>query len=320
MEMFHAIANTAKELRRDKSVRVILLSGKGRAFCTGLDIKSILLPRISSSTTSTDTTTAGTNDKDRRFVLLSPTAKIEKLLERPSGYQRDEKEQESCSIIDNVDDDDNDDDDDEYFREKVMAMGNLAQDIAYLWRDIPVPVIAVLTGMCYGGGLQLALGADLRYSTRDCRLSIMESKWGLIPDMGASITLRELVRMDVAKELTFTGRVFDGEEAEKLGLVTRCSEDPMVDALDMAKVLVKRSPDSIAGAKMLFQRTWRSSSERECLELESKIQRRLIPSWNQFAASAKNFGVDFLPYGKRQDMSCQHDDDDDHDNKKEGVR
>jgi enoyl-CoA hydratase/carnithine racemase len=80
--------------------------------------------------------------------------------------------------------------------------GNLAQDVSYLWRELPVPVIAALHGMCFGGGLQIALGADMRYSTPDCKLSIMEGKWGLIPDMGISITLRELVSIDVAKEVS----------------------------------------------------------------------------------------------------------------------
>lgn len=299
MDMFHAIANAARELRQDKTARVIIISGKGRAFCTGLDVKSIVLPNNSTGGSSSSST-GGTSSskKGGLFVSSSPIAKMEQLLERPSGYQRNHKENEGSWFLDDVNDGDKYDG---YFREKFMAMGNLAQDIAYLWRDVPVPVIAVLTGMCFGGGLQLALGADIRYSTKDCQFSIMETKWGLIPDMSASITLRELVRMDVAKELTFTGRVLNGEEAEKLGLVTRCSDDPMVDALEMAKGLVKRSPDAIAGAKMLFQRSWTTLSERECLELESKIQRRLIPSWNQFAASAKNFGMDFLPYGNRQD-------------------
>lgn len=165
-----------------------------------------------------------------------------------------------------------------------------------------MPVIAVLHGMCFGGGLQLALGADIRYATPDCRLSIMESKWGLIPDMSATVTLRELVRMDVAKELTFTGRVVRGEEGEKIGLVTRCSEDPMSEAMNVARTLVERSPDAIAAAKILFQRTWTSYSEQECLELESKMQRELLMGWNQMAASAKNFGLDLAYKNRREDF------------------
>ena len=89
-------------------------------------------------------------------------------------------------------------------------------------------------------GLQIALGADMRFSTPDCRLSIMESRWGLIPDMGASVTLRELLRIDVAKELTMTGRIISGAEAEKIGLVTRCVEDPMKEALKVALEIVER--------------------------------------------------------------------------------
>ena len=88
--------------------------------------------------------------------------------------------------------------------------------------------------------MQIALGADLRFSTPDCKLSIMEAKWGLIPDMSASVTLRELVRIDVAKELAMTGKIISGEEGEKLGLVTRCVEDPMEEALKVAKMIVER--------------------------------------------------------------------------------
>jgi enoyl-CoA hydratase/carnithine racemase len=309
MEMFHAIANAARALREDTSVRVILLSGKGRAFCTGLDVKSIMMPSF--------TWPGAMAGKRKGSWVTLPTSKMDELLERPSGYQRRSKMlSQDAPSLEEVKEEDKEqmsvgsNDESHDFHERIIAMGNLAQDIAYLWRDIPVPVIAVLTGMCYGGGLQLALGADFRYSTRDCRLSVMESKWGFIPDMGASITQRELVRMDVAKELAFTGRVVQGEEGEKLGLVTRCSEDPMADALEMANVLIKRSPDSIAAAKHLFQRTW-TSSESECLELETRMQKRLIPTWNQFAASVRNLGVE-LPYGKRQDF--RGDDDDDCDN------
>jgi enoyl-CoA hydratase/carnithine racemase len=88
--------------------------------------------------------------------------------------------------------------------------------------------------------MQIALGADLRFSTPDCKLSIMEARWGLIPDMTASVTLRELVRIDVAKELAMTGKIISGEEGEKLGLVTRCVEDPMEEALTVAKQIVER--------------------------------------------------------------------------------
>lgn len=260
MDMFHSIAAAAKQMRNEKDIRAVIISGKGRAFCTGLDVKSIVKPSAEHG--------------------RLPMTKIKRLLERPSGYGSE------------TDPDDGDTD--------PIAMGNLAQDICYLWRDVPVPVIAVLNGMCFGGGFQLALGADMRYSTPDCKLSIMESKWGMIPDMGASVTLRELVRIDVAKELTYTGKIISGSEAEKLGLVTRCCDDPMEEAWSMARNIASKSPDCVSAAKIMYNTTW-AASEKECLEVETKLQKQMLPSCNQTIASLKNFGVD-LPYMGRKDL------------------
>lgn len=279
LKMFHEIAKAAKEIRQDPSARAVIVSGKGRAFCTGLDVKSILKP--------------STEDG------ILPTDKIKTLLKRPSGYERQEGEARAHYV--------GEDEEEESVAHAMIqdlyqtaALGNLAQDVAMLWRNIPIPVIAVLQGMCFGGGLQIALGADMRYATQDCKLSIMESKWGLIPDMGATITLRELVRIDVAKELTFTGKVVDGTEAEKLGLITRVCEDPMQEAMMVAKDIASKSPDSTAAAKVLYQKSW-FASDKDCLELETEIQEKLLVSWNQLAASAKNFGVN-VPYKDKQDF------------------
>jgi len=203
----------------------------------------------------------------KKSVLKKPHKQVEKLLARPSGYGG-------------------------------KGIGNLAQDVSILWRELPVPVIAVLHGMCFGAGLQIALGADIRFCTPDCKLSIMEGKWGLIPDMGASVTLRELIRIDVAKELTMTGRILSGSEAHDLGLVTNVSEDPLLGARDLAKELVSRSPDAVASAKELYNRTW-MAPEKECLEIESDLQRKLLASWNQLAASGRAFGWE-IPYSKRK--------------------
>ncbi|KAJ1477726.1 ClpP/crotonase-like domain-containing protein, partial [Baffinella frigidus] len=105
------------------------------------------------------------------------------------------------------------------------AVSNLAQqDVAFLWRKVPAPVIAVTHGVCFGGGLQIALGADMRVTSPTCRFSVMEAKWGIIPDMSLTVTIRELVPKDVALELVMTGRVFEAEEALKLGLVTRIAD------------------------------------------------------------------------------------------------
>lgn len=152
-------------------------------------------------------------------------------------------------------------------------------------------------------GMQIALGADFRFSTPSCKLSIMESRWGLIPDMSASVTLRELVRNDIAKELAMTGRIITGEEGAKLGLVTRCVDDPMEEAMKVAKEIVERSPDSVAATKELFNNTW-VLDEEACLKKETDLQLRLIKTYNQIAASGRQFGVS-LPYFRRQDWDMR---------------
>src|SRR5439155_5730141 len=119
---------------------------------------------------------------------------------------------------------------------------NLAQRACTDWIDLPAPVIAAVHGNCFGGGLQVALGADIRFAAPDARLSVMESKWGLVPDMGITSTLPRLVRADIAKELTFTGRVISGTEAAALGLVTRAADDPLAAARELAAEIAGRSP------------------------------------------------------------------------------
>ncbi len=160
---------------------------------------------------------------------------------------------------------------------------NFFQRAAIAWAALPMPVVAAVHGVCYGGGLQIALGADLRIATADARLSVMEVKWGLVPDMGISRTLSRLVRADVAKELTFTGRVLSGAEACELGLVTRIAEDPLAAARELAAEIAGFSPDAIRAAKRLFDETWTSPLD-EALGLEAQLQRGLIGSPNQLAA------------------------------------
>ena len=268
MKMFTAIADTVKSLMNDKSLRAIVLSGKGKAFCAGLDVKSIANPM-----------------EDDGVTL--PSTKMKELLKRPESYDfTNDLHLDSESI--------------QSMYRDMEAVGNLAQDVAYLWRKIPVPVICALQGVCFGGGLQIALGADIRLATPDCRLSVMEAKWGLIPDMAGSIFLRELVRMDIAKDLTFTGRIVDGIEAEKLGLVTRVVDDPLQEAIQYAEMIAKKSPDSIAASKLLLQKSW-VASEENCLNLETELQKKILMSYNQLTASARNFGLE-LPYKNRKDF------------------
>jgi enoyl-CoA hydratase/carnithine racemase len=160
---------------------------------------------------------------------------------------------------------------------------NLFQRVATAWLEVPVPVIAAIHGNCLGGGLQIALGADLRLAAPDAKLSVREVHWGLVPDMGITATLPRLLPLDVAKELTFTGEVVSGTEAERLGLVTRVTDEPLPAARDLAKRIAGRSPDAVRAAKRLFEASWPDAG-RAGLELESELQFGLIGSPNQMAA------------------------------------
>jgi enoyl-CoA hydratase/carnithine racemase len=185
MDMFVGIQQAALGLRNDTSMRAVIIQGKGSAFSSGLDVKSV----------------------------TSNPMNVSKLLSRPDG-----------------------------------KMTNLAQDVAWLWRTIPCPVIAVTHGICFGGGLQIALGADFRISTPDCKFSVMEAKWGLIPDMSGSVLLRELISIDLAKELSMTARVFTGEVAKQYGLISKVSAEPLEEALALVAEISTRSPDTVAAA------------------------------------------------------------------------
>jgi len=165
---------------------------------------------------------------------------------------------------------------------------NWFQRAAYDWIAVPVPVIAALHGNCLGGGLQIALGADIRIASPDARMSVMEVKWGLIPDMSITRTLPRLVGIDVAKELTYTGRVFSGVEARELGLVTRVDDDPLAAARALAGEIADRSPDAVRAAKRLYDQAW-NGSVQETLSLEAALQLDLVGSPNQLAAVSAGF-------------------------------
>ncbi len=238
MPMFEAITRAAKTLKKDRSVRAIILNGAGDAFCSGLDVKTV-----------------SKNPVNFLKLLVKPGRRI----------------------------------------------SNLAQNVGYLWRDVPAPVIAVIHGYCFGGGFQIALGADFRFSTSDCEFSIMESKWGLIPDMSLTVTLRELVPIDLAKELTMTARRFDGTEAKAMGLVSRVSDDPMAEAMNFARELAERSPDAVAASKLLFNRSW-NATDRTALDWETKLQKKVLGRANQRIAVARNSGSPDKPYQDRRDF------------------
>jgi enoyl-CoA hydratase/carnithine racemase len=165
---------------------------------------------------------------------------------------------------------------------------NRFQRAAHDWITVPVPVICAIHGNCFGGGLQIALGADIRIATADAKLSVMEIKWGLIPDMSMTRTLPRLVRIDVAKELTYTGRVLSGTEAAELGLVTLVTDEPLAAAKELAAEIASRSPDAIRGAKRLFDESW-TGSAHDTLSLEAATQLALIGSPNQLEAVRAGF-------------------------------
>jgi enoyl-CoA hydratase/carnithine racemase len=165
---------------------------------------------------------------------------------------------------------------------------NHAQQAARIWSDLAVPTIAAVHGVALGGGLQIALGADLRIVAPDARLSVLEIRWGLIPDMTGTHVLPRLVGLDVAKELTWTGRMVDGLEAVRLGLATASSDDPRARALEIAAAIAAVSPDAVRSAKQLLDRSLDRPAETQFLE-ESSAMASLIGSPNQVEAVAAWF-------------------------------
>ena len=232
--MFKAIIDAGEQLRGDKSLRAVVLSGNGRGFCAGLDMDSFAKMG--------DKEEAQAQDADGTKTLLDTDGRVENFAQRP----------------------------------------------ALVWKYLQVPVIAALHGVAYGGGAQVALGADIRIAAPDLKMSVMEIKWGLVPDMSITQTLRDLLPMDVAKQLTFTGQVLSGREAQQLGLVTQVAEDPHAEAMNMAREIASKSPDAIRAAKQLFETAWHADAKTG-LELEAELQAGLMGSANQREAVAANF-------------------------------
>ena len=166
---------------------------------------------------------------------------------------------------------------------RTHGIANAPQQTAWGWRDLAVPVIAAVHGVAFGGGLQIALGADIRYVTPDVKLSVMEIKWGLVPDMAGIALLRELMRGDIARELTYSGRIIDGNEAVRLGLATWVGSDPLAHARDLARNIARRNPDAIRGAKRLLNQST-DADAAAILASESREQDRVMGSPNQLEA------------------------------------
>jgi enoyl-CoA hydratase/carnithine racemase len=171
---------------------------------------------------------------------------------------------------------------------RTHGISNYFQYAVFGWRELAVPVIAAVHGVAFGGGFQLALGADMRLVAPDTRLSIMEIKWGIVPDMGGTVLMRHLAREDVIRELTYTGRVFSADEALSYGFATRLCADPRAEALAIAREIAAKNPDAIRGAKRLFNNAAAGADAAACLLAESREQARLIGSANQTEAVMAN--------------------------------
>lgn len=179
---------------------------------------------------------------------------------------------------------------------------NLFQQANWAWRELPIPVIVVTHGRCYGAGLQLALAADFRFTTPDCEWSVLEAKWGLVPDMSGTVPLSEVLTADIAKQLTMTGEVVTGKRALEIGLVTGSSADPLKEALRLVERISARSPDSVAATKKLLNET-RRSRPRRAFHLERAMQLAMFLTKNAGIARKANFaksgpdggGPEFLP-------------------------
>jgi len=228
MAMFRTIDTISRQLRKDRTIRAVIVTANGEDFCSGLDIKSVL---------------------SRKSTALALLAKW------------------------------------------WPGSANLAQRVSYNWRRIPAPVIMVIRGRCWGGGLQIALGADFRFASQDASFSVMEGKWGLIPDMGGNLVLRELLGKDTAMRLAMTAEVMTAQEALDYGLISGIDDDPLQHALQLARVIAERSPDAVAAVKRLYHRNWFKADWR-MLARESWYQVRILLGKNQARAVRKQLEPD----------------------------
>ncbi|SFC22309.1 Enoyl-CoA hydratase/carnithine racemase [Marinospirillum celere] len=224
MELIESLLETLASLQKYKELRVVVLSGNGESFCSGLDVAGVMA-----------------DPKNIQFLLSGC-----------DGHPH-----------------------------------NHVQHLALGWRSLPVPVIAAVHGHCYGGGLQIALGADLRIARADARLSVMEGRWGIIPDMGLSVTSRGCVREDVLLRLTLTAETLSGEAAKREGLVTEIADNPLARAEELAEIILQRSPDMVKSSKRLLRDSY-TQTDDERLAMEEKLQKRLLGTPNQMEAVMAN--------------------------------
>ena len=170
---------------------------------------------------------------------------------------------------------------------QTPSPANLFQRAAYVWRELPIPVICSIHGVAFGAGLQISLGADIRYASPDSKFSVMEAKWGIIPDMAISTTARNVVPLDRIKELAYTARVIGASDAMRMGLITQVHDNPLVAARAAGKEISLKSPSAVRAMKALFDTGW-SAPEAESLALEARLQSGLLGGENQREAVRAN--------------------------------
>lgn len=167
--------------------------------------------------------------------------------------------------------------------DRTHGIANMPQHVVWLWRELPMPVIAAIQGVALGGGLQLALGADMRYAAPNSQFSILEMKWGMVPDMSSTQIMRHLIQDDVIRELTYTARIFTAEQAKGWGFITDIKEDPLAHAQSIAQEIVNKNPHAIRGAKHIIDQANYQTVEQGLLT-ESKVQDSIIGTPNQIEA------------------------------------
>ncbi len=166
---------------------------------------------------------------------------------------------------------------------RTHGVANQAQKSAWTWREAPVPVICAVQGVALGGGFQLMMGADIRYAAPKTRFSIMEIRWGLVPDVGTTHVINRVAREDIVKELTYTGRMFESDEALEYGFITSIHADPLAKARETAEYIASRNPDAIRGIKKLYNQP-ADRFATDTIQLESAIQDGVISQPNQVEA------------------------------------
>jgi enoyl-CoA hydratase/carnithine racemase len=228
-DMMDALIECGERIKADKTIRAVVLSGEGRAFCAGLDMGNF--------TKMAEGGDAGVSGGGER----------QKLAVRTHG------------------------------------LANRPQKVAFTWREIEVPVIAAAQGFALGGGFQLFMGADMRYAAPGTKFSIMESRWGLVPDMGTTHVMAQVAREDIVKELAFTARIFEADEAYEHGFLTRITDNPIEAALETATAIAARNPEAIRGTKRLFNEP-ADRHVADTLMLESVLQDEIIGYPNQIEA------------------------------------